>query len=127
MNATSGDVACNTGGSAKYHSGWKWYVNGPRMHEYLRELKEVLEPYKAVTVGEMPRVSDIDEIIKPVGQKDGELKMIFIFDVVDLDNVPRQGRLALGDWEVRDLVKTIEKWQTVMIEREGWNSVFLEK
>ena len=40
------------------------------MHEYLRELKEeVLEPYKAVTVGEMPRVSDIDEIIKRWGRR----------------------------------------------------------
>ena len=83
------------------------------MHEYLRELKEeVLEPYKAVTVGEMPRVSDIDEIIKRWGRRDGELKMIFTFDVVDLDNVPGQGRMALGDWEVRDLTKPIEKWQT---------------
>ena len=127
VNATSDDSAGNTGGSAEYHPGWKWYVNGPRMHEYLRELeKEVLEPYKAVTVGEMPGVSDIDEIIKTVGQKDGELKMIFIFDIVDLDNVPGQGRMALRNWEMRDLVKPIEKWQTVMIEREGWNSVFIE-
>ena len=127
VNATSGDAAGNTGGSAKYQPGWKWYVNGPRLHEYLRELKkEVLEPHKAVTVGEMPRVSDIDEIIKTVGQKDGELNMIFIFDVVDLDNVPGQGRMALRDWEVRDLVEPIVKWQTLMIERKGWNSVFIE-
>ena len=118
VNATPGDVAGNTGRSAKYHLGWKWYVNGLRMHEYLRELKEVFEPYKGVVVGEMPHVSDIDEIIKTVGHKDGELRMIFIFDVFDLDNVPRQGRLALGDWEVRDLVKSIENWQTLIIERE---------
>lgn len=127
VNATSGEAAGNKGGSAKYHPGWKWFVNGPRMHEYLGELKkEVLDPYRAVTVGEMPRVDDIDEIIKTVGQKDGELKMIFIFDVVDLDNAPGQGRMSLRDWEMRDLVKPIEKWQTVMIEREGWNSVFIE-
>ena len=35
-----------------------------------------------------------------MGQKDGELKMIFTFDVVDLDNVPGQGRMALGDWAI---------------------------
>ena len=127
VNATSGDAAGNTGGSAKYQPGWKWYVNGPRLHEYLRELKkEVLEPYKAITVGEMPHVSDIDEIIKTVGQKDGELNMIFIFDVVDLDNVPGQEQMALHDWEVQDLVKPIVKWQTLMIEQKGWNSVFIK-
>ena len=126
-DAVPGNVVGNTGRSAKYHPGSKWYINGPRMHEYLQEIKkEVLEPYKAVTVGEMPGVSDIDEIIKTVGQKDGELNMIFIFDVVDLDNVPGHGRMVLRDWKVRDMVKPIEKWQSVMIEREGWNSVFIE-
>ena len=127
VNATSGDAAANTGGSAKYHSGWAGYANGPRLHEFLRALKkEVLEPYKAVTVGEMPRVNDIDEIIKTVRQKDGELNMIFIFDVVDLDNAPGQGRMALRDWAVRNMVRPIVKWQTLMIERNGWNSVFIE-
>lgn len=74
----------------------------------------------------MPSVSDIDEIIKTVGQKDGELKMIFNFDVVVLDNVPGQELWALRDCEMRDLVKPIEKWQTVMVEREGRNSLFIE-
>ena len=111
----------------RYYPGSKWYINGPRMHEFLRELKrEVLEPYKAISVGEMPGVSDLDEILKTVGQKDGELKMIFIFDVMDVDNVPGRGLLALRDWTVRDLVKPIEKWQIVMLERDGWNSVFIE-
>ena len=111
----------------KYHPGSKWYTNGPRMHEFLREIKrEVLEPYKAVTVGEMPGVDNIDEILKTVNQRDGELNMIFIFDIVDIDNVPGQGRMALKDWAVKDMVKPIDKWQTAMIEREGWNSVFIE-
>ena len=64
------ETILNKGGSAKYHPGWKWYVNGPPAYEYLRELKEEdLEPYKAVTVAEMPRVSDIDEIIKQWGKR----------------------------------------------------------
>ena len=115
------------GGPVQYHPGSKWYTNGPRMHEFLQELKrEVLEPYHTVTVGEMPGVSDIDEILRTVKGGTGELNMIFIFDVVDIDNVPGQGRMAIQEWTVRDLVKPIEKWQSVMIERGGWNSVFLE-
>ena len=110
-----------------YQPGTKWYTNGPRMHEYLRELKkEVLEPYKTVTVGEMPKVNDINEILRTVSQKDGELNMIFIFDVVDIDNVPGQGRVSRREWEVEEMVKPIDKWQSVMIERGGWNSVFIE-
>ncbi|KAG8533377.1 uncharacterized protein KY384_002160 [Bacidia gigantensis] len=117
----------NDGGKAKYHPGSKWYTNGPRMHEFLREVKrEVLAPYKAVTVGEMPGVSDPDEVLKTVHQGDGELSMIFIFDVVDVDFVPGEGRLALRPFKTGDWVKDVVKWQRVMWERDGWNSVFIE-
>ncbi|KAL9124972.1 MAG: hypothetical protein Q9217_005762 [Psora testacea] len=123
VNTSEGAI----GGPVQYHPGSKWYINGPRMHEFLRELKrEVLQPYNALTVGEMPGVCDVDEILRTVGQKDGELNMIFIFDVVDIDDVPGQGRMAVRDWVVRDLVRPVEKWQSVMLERDGWNSVFLE-
>lgn len=116
-----------TNPGVKYHPGTKWYTNGPRMHEYLRELKqEVLQPYNTVTVGEMPKVDNIDEIIQTVSQKDGELNMIFIFDVVDIDNLAGEGRVSLRKWTVKDMVEPMNKWQSVMIERDGWNSVFIE-
>ena len=126
-DSTNAKKGGGIGGPVYYQPGSKWYVNGPRMHEFLQELKrEVLEPYKAVTVGEMPGVSDIEEILKTVRQKGGELDMIFIFDIVDIDNVPGQGRMALKEWEVKELAAPIDKWQTVIIERGGWNSVFVE-
>ena len=116
-----------TGEKLKYHPGTKWYTNGPRMHEYLQEIKrKVLEPYHAVTVGEMPDVSDIDEIIRTVHEDDGDLNMIFIFDIVDVDNVPGQSRMALRDFKPKDWVAPIIKWQRAMLERDGWNSVFIE-
>lgn len=115
------------GPGRKYHPGSKYYVNGPRMHEYLQEIKQkVLQKYGAVTVGEMPGVSDIDEIIRTVGSKSGELNMIFIFDVVDIDNQPGKVRMTLGEWSVKDLARAITKWQRAMILRDGWNSVFVE-
>ena len=121
---TNSDVA---GNMVKYHPGTKWYTNGPHMHEYLQEIKrEVLQPFRAVTVGEMPNISDIDEIAKTVHETDGDLNMIFIFDVVDVDNIPGQGRMVLRDFKPKDWVAPIIKWQRAMIERNGWNSVFVE-
>ena len=115
------------GSDRKYHPGSKYYVNGPRMHEYLQEIKhKVLQKYDAITVGEMPGVSDIDEILRTVGSKNGELNMIFIFDVVDIDNEPGKVRMTLHDWSVKDLGCAITKWQRAMIECDGWNSVFVE-
>ena len=111
----------------KYHPGGKYYVNGPRMHEYLQEMyRKVLGKYDAITVGEMPGVSDIDEILRSVGSKSNELNMIFIFDIVDVDNKKGSVRLTLQDWDARDIRRIINKWQRAMIERDGWNSVFIE-
>ncbi|KAI9878609.1 MAG: hypothetical protein M1830_000428 [Pleopsidium flavum] len=111
----------------KYHSGSKYYVNGPRMHEYLQEMnKNVLGHYDAITVGEMPGVSDIDEVLRSVNSKAGELNMIFIFDIVDIDNAPGQARFSWQDWTLQDLRRIVNKWQRAMIERDGWNTVFVE-
>ena len=54
----------------KYQPGEIYYRNGPRMHEYIHELyTTVLSKYDTITVGEMPFVSDINEIIRTVGAK----------------------------------------------------------
>ena len=109
----------------KYQPGGEYFVNGPRLHEYLQDMnREVLSKYDSVTVGEMPGVSDETEILRTVGSKAGELNMIFIFDIVDIDkpNV----RMALKSWDVKELKRIVSRWQRAMIERDGWNSVFIE-
>ncbi|KAL8809273.1 MAG: hypothetical protein Q9200_003563 [Gallowayella weberi] len=121
------DAEPSLGPDRKYHPGSKYFVNGPRMHEYLQEIKhKVLEKYGAITVGEMPGVRDVEEIIRTVKSGTGELNMIFIFDIVDIDNVPGKVRMTLQEWSVNDLRRIVSKWQRVMIEKDGWNSVFLE-
>lgn len=86
--------------------------------------REVLSKYDSITVGEMPGVSDENEILRTVGADAGELNMIFIFDVVDIDkpNV----RMALKPWDLKEMKSIITRWQRCMIERNGWNSVFIE-
>lgn len=111
--------------SHKYQPGTKYFVNGPKLHDYLREMnREVLSKHDSITVGEMPGVSDEDEILRTVGANAGELRMIFIFDLVDIDkpNV----RMALKSWDVKEMKSIISRWQRCMIERDGWNSVFIE-
>ncbi|KAG9247716.1 trehalose-6-phosphate hydrolase [Calycina marina] len=88
----------------KYQPGLKYFVNGPRLHEYLQEMHR--------------------EVLSNVGANAGELRMIFIFDVVDIDkpNV----RMALKPWDVKEMKSIITHWQRVMIENDGWNSIFIE-
>ncbi|KAF2102860.1 glycoside hydrolase [Rhizodiscina lignyota] len=111
----------------QYQPGFKYFANGPRLHEYLKEInREVLSKYDTITVGEMPFVRDEDEVLKVVGAEAGELNMIFIFEIVDIDNVPGSYRMALHPWKVSDLRRCMNRWQKLMIERDGWNSLFCE-
>lgn len=66
----------------KYQMGMKYCANGPRMHEFLHEMRtEVLDKYDTLTVGEMPWVDDPDEVLRTIGRDRGELDMIFQFDM----------------------------------------------
>ncbi|KAF1936237.1 glycoside hydrolase [Clathrospora elynae] len=111
----------------KYQPGDKYYANGPRLHEWLKDLnRDVLSKYDTLTVGEMPFVRDEDEIIKVVGAQSEELNMIFSFDLVDIDNVPGDFKFTLHEWDASDLKKIVSRLQRLMLERDGWNSLFVE-
>lgn len=112
--------------------GTKHYANGPRLHEFLQEMKrEVLDKYDEVfTVGEMPFVDDLQEILKIVHTEQGFLNMIFHFNLMDIDSqrgdIPGDSRMSIGPWTVSDLREAVSKWQFIMIENGGWNSLYLE-
>ncbi|PSS00612.1 glycoside hydrolase superfamily [Coniella lustricola] len=109
----------------EYHPAWKYFVNGPRLHEFLREMHDqVLAKYDTITVGEMPGISDDSEILRTVGANSQELNMIFIFDVVDIDR--HAVRMTLRPWTVSEMKAITSRWQRTMIEKDGWNSVFIE-
>lgn len=119
------DAEVVLGEGHKYQPAFKYFVNGPKLHDYLAEMhSEVLSKYDSITVGEMPGVSDEREILRTVGAEAGELRMIFIFDLVDVDK--GHVRMALKPWDLGDVKTIVSKWQRVMIENNGWNSIFIE-
>jgi glycosidase len=110
-----------------YEHGYKHFVNGPRLHEYLREINDmVLSQYDTMTVGEMPYIDDEEEILRVVDPLRKELNMIFIFDIVYVDNEPEGRRLTLHDWKPSVIRRIISKWQNTMIREGGWNGLFIE-
>lgn len=50
----------------------------------------------------------------------------FIFDLVDMDFVPGEVRMALHPWDVKKMKTIVTKYQRAMLERDGWNTVFIE-
>ncbi|CAK4028360.1 glycoside hydrolase [Lecanosticta acicola] len=113
--------------SSKYQPGDKFFANGPRLHEFLQDMnKKVLSKYDSITVGEMPFVHDEDEILRVVGGERNELNMIFIFEIVEIDNIPNGPRMTLRPFETKNLRDVVTRWQNVMREKGGWNSIFIE-
>ena len=113
--------------SLPFQPGFKMFANGPHLHEYLREIHDkVLSKYDTITVGEMPWVHDEAEIIKGVGADRRELNMIFIFDLVDIDNTPGSFRMTLHKWPPSEIRDILVKYQRMMLEKDGWNSIFIE-
>ena len=104
--------------------GQEYYVNGPRLHEYLHELfKDVYINYDSMTVGETV-FSKIEDAYKLVSPEREELEMIFNFDHTDVDNLlgikyfPKKFKL-------KNLKKVVDKWQNALYQK-GWNSLFIE-
>ncbi|KAH6970219.1 glycoside hydrolase family 13 protein [Fusarium avenaceum] len=102
-----------------------YYANGPRLHEFLRGFREILDDYDAFAVGEMPWAKNEGDVIDSVAFERKELNMIFQFDIVDMDNGP-EGKFSPKQWSLHTLKGIVEKWQTCMYEHNGWNALFLE-
>ena len=77
--------------------------------------RQVLSKYDTITVGEMPFVRDTKEILKIVGAQEEELNMIFIFELVDIDNKEGSFRMTLRDWDAREIKDIISRYQRLMM------------
>jgi glycosidase len=99
------------------------FVNGPRVHEYVRAMHDEAVPDDAMTVGEMVEL-DVDEARRFLGDDGDGMSMAFNFDHMRLDFGPEGGRWSRGDWHLRDLKETITRWQEGL-DGCGWNSLYL--
>ncbi|WP_100333991.1 glycoside hydrolase family 13 protein [Bacillus alkalisoli] len=107
----------------KYVSGHQYFMNGPRIHEFLHEMnKEVLSQYDVMTVGEMPGVNPEEGKMYTADERE-ELNMVFQFEHVDLDTQPGKNKWHLKPLDLRDLKRSLGKWQ-VELEDAGWNSLY---
>ncbi|MFG6117892.1 glycoside hydrolase family 13 protein [Thalassobacillus sp. B23F22_16] len=106
----------------RYGSGAEYYMNGPKIHDYLKEMNEqVLSGYDVMTVGEMPGVTP-EEGALYTGEHRDELNMVFNFDHVDLDSGPG-GKWDVKPWSLVELKEIFTRWQNQLAE-DGWNSLY---
>lgn len=100
----------------------KYSVNGPRVHEFLKEMRnEVLDKFDTMTVGETAGVT-IEEAMHYASEDGSELNMVFQFEHTDLDadSISKWNRKKMPIVEMK---KTLSKWQ-VELEGKAWNSLY---
>jgi oligo-1,6-glucosidase len=110
----------------RYQFGGRYFINGPRLFEFLREMKErVLSRYDILTVGETPLVSTKDAL-QLVDRENGALSMVFQFEHMALDSEAGGGasRRSLKPWSLLALKRVMSRWQKDL-EGRGWNSIYL--
>jgi oligo-1,6-glucosidase len=109
----------------RYPFGGRYFVNGPRLNEYLAEMKrEVLSRYDVLTVGEMPMVTSA-QAAEITDLETGQLNMVFQFEHMDLDIDPAgSSKFDARRYRLADLKRVLSRWQKDL-EGRGWNSSYL--
>ena len=97
--------------------------NGPRLHDYLRELSaEAFPEEHLVTVGEAWGADT--ELAKLYSAPDGsELSMVFQFEHIGLDQEPGKDKWDMIPLELPRLKACLDNWQQEL-HGKGWNSLF---
>lgn len=97
--------------------------NGPKLHEYIREMNEnTFRDKDLLTVGECWGATP--EIAKLYSDPErNELSMVFQFEHIGLDQISGKDKWDLKPLNLLDLKNVFHKWQTCF-QNDGWNSLF---
>ncbi|MFH8935820.1 alpha,alpha-phosphotrehalase [Streptomyces griseosporeus] len=126
VNLISKDPALPDGivhGSGRHGDGSPSFVCGPRVHEYVAELRREVfarHPRTLLTVGEMPGVT-IEEARLFTDPARRELDMVFQFEHVALDHGP--SKFDARPLKLTDLKASLGRWQAGLADA-GWNSLY---
>ena len=107
-----------------FQKGAPYYVDGPRMHEFLKELNEKsFSLYDIFTVGESfhPSAENAREYVR---EGNGELDAIFSFSHLDSDNIGGK-KFFPKPFDLRQFKKGLFDPQRAEY-KESWNTLVLE-
>jgi oligo-1,6-glucosidase len=107
-----------------FQTGAPFYVDGPRIHEYLKELNEKsLSLYDTYTVGESFHPSD-ENAHAYVKESNNELDTIFNFEHLDSDNIAGK-KYFKKPFDLLQFKKGLLDPQ-ITYYKDGWNTLVLE-
>lgn len=102
--------------------GRSHYTDGPRVHEYLKEMVRDAKIEDMITVGEMSSTS-LENCIRYAGENDHELSMVFHFQHLKVDYKDGD-KWSLMKPDLSELKRLFCEWQTGMQKHRAWEALF---
>ena len=103
--------------------GMEHYMDGPNVHKYLREFREVLNEYDCFVVGEAPMMNEKNALRYIKEGPNQELDMMFHFEHMEADCLFTD--VFQTAFDLRKLKKAFTKWQNAL-DGKAWNAWYLE-
>ncbi|GAA5864103.1 hypothetical protein JCM8547_005135 [Rhodosporidiobolus lusitaniae] len=86
-----------------YQPAGQFFCNGPRLHEFLRELRqETFSKYDCFTIGELPNTNSIPEVLSYISTDAEALDCTILFSQMDLDHGHGRYPLMRREWKLPD-------------------------
>ena len=103
-------------------NGMPYYKDGPHIHEYLREFREVCKAYDCIQIGEGP-MTTVKSAMRYLSGKDQSLDMMISFDHMMADCVYTE--YIHRPFSAKKLKKALSRWQYAL-QGKAWNVLYLE-
>lgn len=104
--------------------GRRFYTDGPKIHNYLKELNKNSfgKSKNIVTVGEMSSTT-IENCYKYSGKNENELSMVFSFHHLKID-YKNKNKWELQEANFEELKDILNSWQLGMQANDAWSALF---
>ncbi|KDE04133.1 hypothetical protein MVLG_05424 [Microbotryum lychnidis-dioicae p1A1 Lamole] len=115
---------------APYQNAIKFLTNGPRLHEFLREMHdETYAKYDCMTIGELGSTPLIEDVLKFVAAKERKFNMVIQFELSRLDHGPAGSRFHLmtHEWRLSKFKEITARYQRLTESQfDAWGVTYLE-
>lgn len=103
--------------------GMEHYINGPHIHEYLREYREVAKQYDCFCVGEAPMMTPETALKYITEGENQELDLMFHFQHMEADCIMMD--FIHVPFSLIRMKKAFTRWQN-MLKGKAWNTLYIE-
>ena len=104
-------------------AGMEHYMDGPNIHKYLSEFRQVLNEYDCFVVGEAPMMNPKNALNYITEGPDQELDVMFHFQHMEANCLFLDA--IRTPFNLLKLKKAFSSWQT-SLEGKAWNALYLE-